>query len=177
MFEWPHNARGINSPSHNAIPMPLTTQFTAMDNSQLFDDIQRVNVPRYSAELCRLNLKAQAKLQTQQIDSAIQLLKMQYDAIMQSVHKTQSVPPSSGKGQVAHNQTSFAAQFALPLTTDSELAAVYTSMSMEAKISRKRHSCDKDHTDDISISNLLVHSKNCPDIRIQQSVQAKKRAR
>jgi hypothetical protein len=72
------------------------------------------------AHVAPLNFKAQAQLQAQQIDSAIQLLKMQYDAIMSSVEK------SAGPSEVAANQSpsstapdvvdqsSFAADFELP---------------------------------------------------------------
>ena len=69
----------------------------------------------------KLNIKAQVQLQTQQIDSAIQLLKMQYDSIMASVQHSnaasreqQTASASAGQSSEAVDQSSFAVQFELP---------------------------------------------------------------
>jgi hypothetical protein len=69
----------------------------------------------------KMTLKAQAQLQTQQIDSAIQLLKMQYDAIMSSVEQSTrstcsevAARPSESQKSTAVDQGSFAVDFELP---------------------------------------------------------------
>ena len=112
----------------------------------------------------RPSLKAQAQLQTQQIDSAIQLLKMQYDAIMLSVHRASQ---SSSSTQLpccnvtaATDQASFATQFELPLTAKSEIEYVPSSLSVETTICRKRTFCDSASAEHISIGNLLAISES-----------------
>ena len=127
----------------------------------------------------RLRLKAQAQLQTQQIDSAIQLLKMQYDAIMLSVHRASqsffSVPtaqPSCCNAAAARDQASFAAQFELPPTAKSGIEYVRSSLSMETKVGSKRALVDSASAADISIGNLLAISEST-----DRSSQGKKRAR
>jgi hypothetical protein len=80
-----------------------------------------VLAPEANMSANKLHVKSQAQLQTQQIDKAIQLLKMQYDAIMASVEKSAnaqsddaSVRPASTKASNSLDQGSFAADFELP---------------------------------------------------------------
>ena len=72
------------------------------------------------ANLYKLRLQAQVQLQTQQIDGAIQLLKMQYDSIMKTIQSPCTspvyinMPQNSSIATVILDQASFAAKFALP---------------------------------------------------------------
>ena len=66
------------------------------------------------------NLQTQIRLQTQQIDSAIQLLKMQYDSIMTSLQMSEynqphrpSLLPNSQESRATTQQMTFDAQFDL----------------------------------------------------------------
>ena len=115
----------------------------------------------------RLSMKAQAQLQTQQIDSAIQLLKMQYDAIMLSVHRASQSSSSVPTTQLpccnvtaARDQASFATQFELPLTAKSGIEHVRSSLSLETRIGSKRTFGDSASAEDISIGKLLAISES-----------------
>lgn len=99
-------------------PAPFQCQMQGMT---LLPPLRTVLVSRIPQNLYNLNLKAQAQLQTKQIDSAIQLLKMQYDAIMSTVEKSNCSPCDdtsahihSSETSATKDQTSFAAQFELP---------------------------------------------------------------
>ena len=127
----------------------------------------------------RLSLNAQAQLQTQQIDSAIQLLKMQYNAIMLSVHRasqsSSSFPnaqPTCCSATAARDQASFAAQFELPPTAKSGIEYVKSSLSLETKVGSKRTLGDSDSAANVSIGNLLAISEST-----NNSGQGRKRAR
>ena len=118
-------------------------------------------------DLQRWNVKAQAQLQTQQIDSAIQLLKMQYDAIMSSVQKNgqsdsgDASQSSRGNSSVALDQTSFAAQFELPFAAGCD---VRSSLSVETRISNKRATCDCESVDpNKSANSEFCHENKTPD--------------
>jgi hypothetical protein len=118
---------------------------------------------RSQPNLYKDTLKAQARIQTQQIDSAIQLLKMQYDSIMSSVQQSHKQPleqlppqPSSSASQVVDHE-SFSAQFDLP---DPEFdAQVATAFVLNAPTTCKRKI--DGHRDGISIMSLL-DSESCP---------------
>ena len=167
----------VHSPAQNLLMMPVRT-----DSDKETTRFQTLNAPaRNLANLYRLNLKAQAQLQTQQIDSAIQLLKMQYDAIMSSVQKTgltaseeASVSASTdmiaSKGSIAVDQTSFAAQFELP-AAKLENFDIRSSLPVETKIN-KRKAIHKAHVND----NCIASSQNQND-EIAETRQEKKRAK
>jgi hypothetical protein len=97
------------APAYNVVPCPFPSMNTPQHQHS-----------RSAANVYRSNLKAQARIQTQQIDSAIQLLKMQYDAIMASVQKSnlsveRPTPLTSASVTPALvDQKSFSIQFELP---------------------------------------------------------------
>jgi hypothetical protein len=123
---------------HSRFQMPMPFRSPALVNSQsafvnqlpccmpLLPSLPAFPANHGSASLLQsqrtqnLNFKAQAQLQAQQIDSAIKLLKMQYDAIMSSVEKSASSSevaatqsPSSTAPEMV-DQASFAVDFELP---------------------------------------------------------------
>ena len=91
-----------------------------MQNVILLPSIHTVLASRNPQNLYTLNLKTQAQIQREQIDSAIQLLKTQYDAIMSSVEKSNNLSLEDGGAHAqscrpeSSDQRSFAAQFELP---------------------------------------------------------------
>ena len=92
----------------------------------------------------KLYVQAQVQRQTQQIDAAIQLLKMQYDSIMASIQNSCSSPAGTAMPQPKNinespvpNQTSFAAEFELP-SAESRIDEIGTSLFGEMSNSKKR---------------------------------------
>ena len=97
-----------------------SAQWVFQSQTQGMALLPSVPASRNPQSIYNSNLKTQAQLQTQQIDAAIHLLKMQYDAIMASVENSNSLSLEDG-GAHAHScrpeslhQRSFAAQFELP---------------------------------------------------------------
>eukprot|EP00291_Cryptomonas_curvata_P020937 CAMPEP_0172171550 /NCGR_PEP_ID=MMETSP1050-20130122/11955_1 /TAXON_ID=233186 /ORGANISM="Cryptomonas curvata, Strain CCAP979/52" /LENGTH=175 /DNA_ID=CAMNT_0012842995 /DNA_START=79 /DNA_END=606 /DNA_ORIENTATION=- len=131
---------------------------------------------RSPANVYKSNLKVQAQIQTQQIDSAIQLLKMQYDAIMASVqtsHQPLEQPSSATSASATSSpvvdQKSFSAQFELPGPESDEQPA--EAREMDSATTSKRR------TAGISITSL-VDSESCPSIKTSEcNLQSKKRLR
>ena len=97
-----------------------------------------LNVPvRITPTLYRTNLlKAQAQLQTQQIDSAIQLLKAEYDAIIKSILSSDS--RNKTMVPAAMDQTTFASQFELPAAAESVTDDIWSSLACGNKHVQKR---------------------------------------
>ena len=130
---------------------------------------------RSQANSCTLSFKAQAQLQARHIESAIQLLKTEYTAIMASLQQA-STPTSCdtsvrclfSKGPSALNQTSFEAQFRLPPPSKSEIDYTSSSLSTEAEASKKKRALvDESGFTAIAISNLLTDSEHCPPSKLQ----------
>jgi hypothetical protein len=145
----------MNAPAFNGAPCPCPALFLP----------QR----RYQNDL-----KVQARIQTQQIDSAIQLLKMQYDAIMASVqdkpHTSTTVPSTATSSQDVDHK-SFAMQFELPFPEPDEDVAVACALDTAA-CKRKMHR----EFDGISITSL-VDSDSCLSKTSESNLQSKKRLR
>ncbi len=128
------------------------------------------------------NLKAQARIQAQQIDSAIQLLKMQYDAIMSSVQQSQShnqpaeqlppVPSTSAISTQVVDQTSFSAQFELPGPESNEQVATARVMDTATTCKRKT-----DSDDGISITSLVDSESSPPSKTSESDMRSNKRLR
>ena len=97
-----------------------------------------LNVPvRITPTLYRTNLlKAQAQLQTQQIDSAIQLLKAEYDAIIKSILSSDS--RNKTMAPAVTDQTTFASQFELPAAAESVTDDIWSSLACGNKHVQKR---------------------------------------
>ena len=107
-----------------------------------------ISIPQLSAthpsNIYKMHLKAQAQLQTQQIDSAIHLLKMQYDAIISSIQSSSSVCADVGVQSqecdtttpAVQDQASFAAQFALPCAESENKTAVGNKRGLHGLIAR-----------------------------------------
>ena len=116
-----------------------------------------------SSNLSRLSLKAQAQLQAQQIDSAIHLLKMQYETIMRSLQKdcqSQSVEFRSRQStrMELKDQTTFGSQFDLPISEKSDIDFVRSSISIENSVGSKILHHSRSSAAAISITNLLANS-------------------
>ena len=143
-------------------PAMLSATRYAFDNSR--NIAWHLSVNEY-----QLSLRAQALLQTQQIDSAILLLKNQYAFIMQSVHQPDllsSAPSPSNQFSAAQN---FAGYIGLPDTT--ETIENFRSSSLnraKAPCSRKR----KEHYDE-----MLTELWTKPNNNARHSGEANKRAR
>ncbi len=144
-----------------------------------------MNMPQHLSSSCpayvyKSSLKAQARIQTQQIDTAIQLLKMQYDEIMASVqnsHQPLDQPPplesTSATPSPVFDQTSFSVQFELPGPGSDEKPSKAREMESSTIFKRKTES----HPDGISITSL-VDSESCPPTKTSESdLQSKKRRR
>ena len=154
-FPMPFDGPALNNPQwaflHQMQGVPLLPPIFSPSFSQSRFGAQALqhSLPsRNRQNAHKLNLKAQAQMQTQQIDSAIQLLKMQYDAIMSSVEKSAcpsevaaSQSPSS-KSPEAVDQSSFAADFELP-RVDSACAQLGQK--------RKQHADDSAETEERSV--------------------------
>ena len=136
-----------------------------------------------------MNVKAHAHFQTQQIDSAIKLLKMQYDSIMLSVKSTGQLPSGSGATQQSLSSTvdfpeqaSFAVQFSLP-GEESRIEYSRLSSSHETVNSKKRSAQEltveitAQRENVVSIENLVSNSESLEIKNPEQSSQAKKRPR
>ena len=130
---------------------------------------------RSQANSCTLGFKAQAQLQARHIESAIQLLKTEYNAIMASLQQASKPTPCDtsvrclfSKGPSALNQTSFEAQFRLPPPSKSEIDYTSSSLSTEAEASKKKRALvDESGFTAIAISNLLTDSEHCPPSKLQ----------
>jgi hypothetical protein len=132
---------------------------------------------RSPADVYNSNLKAQARIQAQQIDSAIQLLKMQYDAIMASVQQSHNQPldqpstQSSTSSQVV-DQTSFSTQFDLPGPASEEQVAATSAIDTTSSCKRKSGS----QSGRMSITSLASDSCS-PNKATGSELQSKKRLR
>ena len=130
---------------------------------------------RSQANSCSLSYKAQAQLQARHIESAIQLLKTEYNAIMASLQQASqsmfcdtSVQCLTRKDPSALDQTSFEAQFRLPPPAKSEIDYTLSSLSTEAEASKKKRALvDESGFTAIAISNLLTDSEHCPPSKLQ----------
>jgi hypothetical protein len=104
--------------------------------------------------------KARARIQTQQIDSAIQLLKMQYDAIMASV-QISNLPvegpqqSTSATSPQVVDQKSFAMQFELPRPESDEQGAA-TTLAIDTTSACKRKT--DSHPDENTRANKTSES-------------------
>ncbi len=126
------------------------------------------------------NLKAQVRMQTQQIDSAIQLLKMQYDAIMSSVqqsphqsHLIREQPSPSMKSATSQvvDHKSFSMRFELSGPDFDEQIGTACVMDTPTTCKRKIES----HPDGMLVSSL-VKSDPCSSSKTSESSkQSKKR--
>uniref|UniRef100_A0A7S0QNC8 Uncharacterized protein n=1 Tax=Cryptomonas curvata TaxID=233186 RepID=A0A7S0QNC8_9CRYP len=134
---------------------------------------------RSPANVYKSNLKVQAQIQTQQIDSAIQLLKMQYDAIMASVQKSNlplegpnQQPSTSATSSQVVDQKSFVMQFELPRPESDEQSTATRVMDTATACKRKT---DR-QSDGISIAS--VDSESCSLSKTPaSSLQSNKRLR
>ena len=161
---------GMNTPWRFQAPLNNVTMLPVM-NAPAFNVAARPCQSRIMPQLLpsrspantyKPDLKVQARIQTQQIDSAIQLLKMQYDAIMASVHKSnlpqeQQLPPqpsTSAASTPVVDQKSFAAHFELP-GPESEAQGT-PARFMDATNTSKR----KTHGDSDGISDSCSPSKS-----------------
>lgn len=120
----------MKSPAFNVAPCPCPS----MSTPQFLP-------PRSS--VYNSNLKTQARIQTQQIDSAIQLLKMQYDAIMASVQEKHEISsplplPSSATPSQVVDHKSFSTLFELP-APEADEKATFTCVLDLARCKRKVH--------------------------------------
>ena len=125
------------------------------------------------ATSCRPSCKAQAQLQARQIESAIQLLKTEYNAIMASLQQAShsiscrtSDQCLTSKDPSALNQTSFKDQFRLPPPAKS-IDYMLSPLSTEAEAGKKRALVDESGFTAMSISNLLADSEYCPPSKFQ----------
>ena len=121
-----------------------------------------------------LSCKAQAQLQARQIESAIQLLKTEYNAIMASLqHASQSISCDTSaqcltsKDPSALNQTSFEARFRLLPSSKSGIDYMLSPFLTDAEAGKKRALVDESGVTAISISNLLADSEHCPPSKLQ----------
>jgi hypothetical protein len=158
----------MNAPSFNRVPCPTP---------QLLPSRSPANV--YNS-----NLKAQARIQTQQIDSAIHLLKMQYDAIMASVQQTPTqplehtplqtplLPPlrsTSATSSPAIEQTSFAMHFELPDPESDEQSTAACPVDTKRKF--------PSDPDGILVTCLADSDSCSPSKNPESTSQSKKRIR
>jgi hypothetical protein len=138
-----------------------------------------MNTPQLLHLMCHThyyqpNLKAQARFQTQQIDSAIQLLKIQYDAIMSSVQQSQSpLPRISVTSTQVVDQTSFSAQFELPGPASDEQVA--TAREMETSSFKRQW--DNIQPDGISIKRLMDPESGLTSKTSESNLRPTKRLR
>ena len=121
-----------------------------------------------------LSCKAQAQLQARQIESAIQLLKTEYNAIMASLQQASqstscdtSMQCLTSKDPSASDQTSFEAQFWLPPPAKSGIDYILSSLPNEAKPGKKRALVDESGFTAIAICNLLADPEHCPPSKLQ----------
>ena len=157
-------------PAVNACPCPCPS-----NTPQLFPSRSPAN-----AYKSNLKVQAQIQLQTQQIDSAIQLLKMQYDAIMASVQKSNlpmdqpTQQPTSTSATSSHvvDQKSFAMQFELPCPESDEPSTATRAMDTTTACKRKAGR----HLEGISITS--VDTEPCSLSKASESsLQSNKRLR
>jgi hypothetical protein len=155
----------MHVPSYNVVACPCPSMSTP-----------HLLASRNHANVYKSNLKAQARIQTQQIDSAIQLLKMQYDAIMASVQKSNqpleqssAPPPTSATLSKVVDQKSFAIQFELPRPESDVQGPTVRVVDSTPPYKRKTEG------DPDGISN---DSESCPQGKTSDSsLQAQKRLR
>ena len=120
-----------------------------------------------------LSCKAQAQLLARQIESAIQLLKTEYNAIMASLQQaSQSICDTSvqcltSNDQSALNQTSFEAQFWLPPPAKSRIDYTLSPFLTDAEAGKKRALVDESGITAIAICNLLAEPEHCPPSKLQ----------
>jgi hypothetical protein len=160
----------MRAPALNVVPYPCPP----FNMPQLLQS-------RSPANDYKTTLKAQARIQTQQIDSAIQLLKMQYDAIMvsvqqshnQPVEKASTLPSKSATTSQVVDHDSFANQFDLP---DPEFdAQIGTSFAIDSAVTFKRK--NDSHSDGMSIKSLVDTEASSPTKTSESNLQPKKRLR
>jgi hypothetical protein len=160
----------MNPPAFNFVSCPCPS----MNTPQFLPS-------RSPANVFKSSLKAQARIQAQQIDSAIQLLKMQYDAVMASVQNSHNqtleqpnFPLSStaaAPSQVV-DQKSFAMRFELPDPESDKqcsAASVMETASSKRKIRYDFHG--------VSITSLADFASYSPIKNSECSVPSKKRTR
>ena len=121
-----------------------------------------------------LSCKAQAQLLARQIESAIQLLKTEYNAIMASLQQASqstscdtSMQCLTSKDPSASDQTSFEAQFWLPPPAKSRIDYTLSPFLTDAEAGKKRALVDESGITAIAICNLLAEPEHCPPSKLQ----------
>ena len=143
--------------------LPLACRHVEVSDINNVFSARPLNMPERNPFIAyRPSLKAQAQLQTKRIDSAIQLLKLQYEAIMMSVQMTgeSTLGPAIRHPPCPPNQPSFAAHFDLPSAPKCDVENFPSSKSNETplRLSNKRTLSDQADPVDISIAKLLADS-------------------
>jgi hypothetical protein len=125
-----------------------------MQDMPLFSPMFASKEARNTRQFCSQNLKVQALLQTQQINTAIQLLKMQYEAIMASVHRSQclseraAIQTPTSQESAPLDQSSFASDFELPrLDSFSRQLGSSTTALIKNSSNKKRDLYDIERAD------------------------------
>ena len=132
------------------IPATHSDQSAASEDLKLMaaGHAHLLNTPRYAlsrpSNLYKLQLQAQVRVQIQQIDGAIQLLKKEHGSIMTLIQMTglssactAMTQPNNAKASEVVNQACFAAQFELP-RAESGIEAFGAFQSSETAVGNKR---------------------------------------
>ncbi len=173
----PSTQWGVKAHLNNlaVLPMMRTTAFNVVACPHPSTNTPQTLPSRNPEAFYTSQVKAQARIQTQQIESAIQLLKLQYDAIMKSVQKSQTqsllhpplqpsasqptlllLPSTSSTSNQVIDHRSFSLQFELPGPGSDEQVKEAKVMGTTEKCKRKPDS----HPDGNSSANL-ADSDSC----------------